>query len=453
MARDMWTDIGNAFTPFNPVPPGELDTWYVERPHSTIKRLLHLLSPDRLPGRHILVGQPASGKSSELTKLAAELERRHDALVIRFDMTDNTDVERANPVEVIFLMGAAIFKGAAAQLPASRQPDHSLLESLKNGLESLVHTHTENKKFEINLDKLLGGLIVFAGAALAGPVGAAAGLAISSDAAKTARTLAGKFMPFRFTSGTNTQVVRKLEVEPDAEGMIESLNAIIDDVTSKANQPLILLVDGLDKLRDPGVISLNFLEKKFLDGPRCSVLYTGPLDLYYSPQFGEVRARFPIVPVPHVKLHDQHNARRRDANGYRFMREVVYRRLASLQLNPEDVISPETLDDLLTTGSGGVLRDLIRLLQAAALEAEVAAKPGVGEVEARRALNELRRQLMAQLTPDYHAVLEAVRRDHQRVGGADADKCDLLLRNDLVLSYINDNIWFDAHAALTDEPW
>lgn len=453
MARDMWTDIGNAFTPFSPVPSTELDTWYVERPHGTIKRLLHQLSPDRLPGRHILVGQPASGKSSELTKLAAELERQHDALVIRFDMTDNTDVERANPVEVIFLMGAAIFKGAAAQLPADRQPDRSLLEALKNGLERLVHTHTENKKFEISLDKLLGGLIVFAGAALAGPVGAAAGLAISSDAAKTARSLAGKFMPFRFTSGTNTQVVRKLEVEPDAEAMIESLNAIIDDVTSKANQPLILLVDGLDKLRDPAVISLNFLEKKFLDGPTCSVLYTGPLDLYYSPQFGEVRARFPIIPVPHVKLHDQHNARRRDEDGYRFMREVVYRRLASLQLDPEAIIAPDALDDLLITGSGGVLRDLIRLLQAAALEAEVAAKSGIGEIEARRALNELRRQLMAQLTPDYHAILDVVRRDHQRVGGTDADKCDLLLRNDLVLSYINDNIWFDAHAALTDKPW
>ena len=143
MARDMWTDIGNAFTPFHPVPPSELDTWYVERPHGTIKRLLHQLSPDRLPGRHILVGQPASGKSSELTKLAAELKRQYDALVIRFDLTDNADVERANPVEVIFLMGAAIFKGAATELAADRQPDRTLIEGLKEKLEVLVHTHCD----------------------------------------------------------------------------------------------------------------------------------------------------------------------------------------------------------------------------------------------------------------------------------------------------------------------
>lgn len=453
MTQDIWTAIGNTFTPFDPVPPGRLDAWYVERPNRTAEYLVRLLSPARLPGRHILVGQPASGKSSELTKVAVELKKQYDALVIRFDMTDNTDVERANPVEVIFLMGAAIFKAAMAELPPERQPDRHLLENLQHGLESLVQTHTENKEFKINLDKLLSGLIVFAGAALAGPVGAAAGLAISTDTATTARTLAEKFMPFRFTSGTNTQLIRKLEVEPQVEEMIEALNAIIDDVISKANQPLILLVDGLDKLRDPAVISLNFLEKKFLDGPKCSVLYTGPLDLYYSPRFGEVRARFRIAPFPHVKLYDQRDPSRVDDKGYAFMRQVVYRRLKSLQLAPETIIAPDVIDTFLIRGSGGVVRDLIRLVQSAALEAELAGKTAIEAAEAKRALNELRRQLMAQLTPDYHEVLDKVRNTRQRVGGDETEKCDLLLRNDIVLSYINDDIWFDAHAALKAEPW
>jgi hypothetical protein len=60
---------------------------------------------------------------------------------------------------------------------------------------------------------------------------------------------------------------------------------------------------------------------------------------------------------------------------------------------------------------------------------------------------------MAQLTPDYHDVLNKVRQTHQRVGGADGEKCDQLLRNDIVLSYVNEDVWFGAHAALTDEPW
>ncbi len=368
-------------------------------------------------------------------------------------MTDNTDVERANPVEVIFLMGAAIFKVAAAELPSNRQPDRQLLERLKSGLESLVRTQTENKIFEINLDKLLRGLIVFGGAALAGPVGAAAGLAVSPAVAETARTFAEKFLPFRFTSGTNVQVVRKLEVEPQIEAMIESLNAIISDVRLKTDRPLVLLVDGLDKLRDSDVIELNFLEKKFLNGPRCCVLYTGPLDLYYSPEFGGVRARFSITAFPHVKLYSRETPDKPDSRGYRVMRDVVRRRLESLGLRLEAVVARAALD-MLIKGSGGVMRDFIRLIQSAALYAEVKGKERIGKPEAAWALNDLRRQLMAQLDPDYYEVLHTVRHTHQRVGGEKEGKmCDLLLRNDVVLSYVNDDIWYDVHAALTQEPW
>ncbi len=363
MDRKMWSMISNLFSPLDPVPPSLLDAWFVERPDQTLDYLVSLLSPEKLPGQHILVGQLASGKSSELTKLASELQKQYDAMVIRFDMTDNiADTERANPVDVIFLMGAAIFKAASADLPAHRQPDRQLLENLKSGLESLVQTHTDNKKFEVNLDKLLAGLIVFGGAALAGPIGAAAGLTISSNTSKTVQTLAQKLMPFRFISGTNTQVVRRLEVEPDVEGMIDGLNAIIDDVRLQAEQPLILLVDGLDKLRDPDLISLNFLENNFLNGPNCSVLYTGPLDLYYSPQFGEVRSRFLVVPYPHVKLYDRHNPNAVDHGAYDLMRQVVYRRLQAEQFEPEAIIALDVLD-LLIQGSGGVMRDLIRLMQ------------------------------------------------------------------------------------------
>jgi len=211
-------------------------------------------------------------------------------------------------------------------------------------------------------------------------------------------------------------------------------------------------VDGLDKLRDPSVISLNFLEKKFLHGPKCSVLYTGPLDLYYSPQFGEVRARFPIVPFPHVKLHDRDNPDQVEQRAYQVMREVVRRRVESLGLKLQEVIAPAPLN-MLIKGSGGVMRDFIRLVQSAALRAEIAGKGHIGKADASKALVELRRQLTVQLTPDYLQVLNQVRQTHQRVGGKDSEKCDLLLRNDIVLSYINEDLWFDAHAALTDKPW
>ena len=172
-------------------------------------------------------------------------------------MTDMTDVERANPVDVLFLMGAAIFKVASEELPPDRQPDRRLLEAHKTGLENLVRTHTNSKQFKIDLDKLLKGLMAFGGAVIAGPPGAAAGGVV------------GRLNPFRFRSGTDTAVVRKLEVEPSVEVMIESLNAIIDDAKEKSGRSLVLVVDGLDKLRNSEVIRLNFLDKDFLSRPTC----------------------------------------------------------------------------------------------------------------------------------------------------------------------------------------
>jgi hypothetical protein len=127
--------------------------------------------------------------------------------------------------------------------------------------------------------------------------------------------------------------------------------------------------------------------------------------------------------------------------------------LESLGLRYHEVVVPAALN-MLIRGSGGVMRDFIRPIQSAALYAEVAGKERIGKAEAAKALNELRRQLMAQLTPEYHEVLNKVRQTRRRVGGAEeGEKCNLLLGNDVVLSYVGDDIWYDVHAALTEEPW
>ena len=76
MAPSKWTKISNALGPFDSVPPERLREWFVARPDSPLETLIQHLSPDNVPERRILVGQPASGKSSELTNLAAELKKR-----------------------------------------------------------------------------------------------------------------------------------------------------------------------------------------------------------------------------------------------------------------------------------------------------------------------------------------------------------------------------------------
>jgi hypothetical protein len=269
------------------------------------------------------------------------------------------------------------------------------------------------------------------------------------------KTVAEKFIPGRFSSGTNVEVVRKLEVEPQVELLIAKLNTLIEDVESRTDRPIVLLIDGLDKIRDSNVISLNFLEKQFLNGPKCRVLYTGPLDLYYSTQFGETRNRFSIIPFSNIKLRERDGGGKNE-EGYACMRRVVTQRLKSLNFAPEAVIDTVSLD-LLIQGSGGVMRDLIRLVASAVLHAEIAEEPRITERAVYKALNGLRISLVAQLDSEYEAVLEKVRATHKRVDDEkERERCDQLLRNGVILSYINDgsdDIWYDVHAALTDKPW
>jgi len=392
--------------------------------------LVNELEPEKTPKRTILVGHPSSGKTTELTKLAAELGARYDYFIVRIDLDQNLDIERANPVEVIFLMGAAVYKVAEAEL--SDKPDVSLFEQLKGELETLVRTHTANDSFSINVGDVLANLIVFGASALAGPVGAMAAAA----ATKVLR-------PFRFVSGTNTEIVRKLEVEPEIEDMVDALNAIVEDVEAKARRPLLLIVDGLDRPRDPDVIELNFAEKKYLAKPVCRVVYAAPMWVYYKPRFATVRARFPVREFPNIKLYDRDTGKK-ESRGYATMREVVNKRLASLGLRPADVIAKPALD-LLIHASGGVMRDLIRLVREAAAGAEIAGASKITKTLAEKAVADLRRQFEAQLLPKHREVLAKVRKSHQRT---DDEICDELLQGNFILSYINDEVWFDTHSLL-----
>jgi hypothetical protein len=436
MEQNKWIDISNAFNPMEPVPPNKLHEWFVSRPDSPIELLVNKLSPKRLPERYILVGQPASGKSSELTKLAAELENRYkDTLIVRFDIAVITDILEANPVEVIFLMGASVFKAAKE---SKLNPDKQLLENLTQGLETIVQTYTGNKDFKINLEKLLEGL--------EGLIAFSAKLIGAPDV-----SLPSFFKGFfRFTSGINKEIVRKLEVEPKIETMLESLNAIIKDIGNKSggNRP-ILLVDGLDKLRDMDTIKLMFVEKQFLNRPNCSVVYIGPLDLYYSSEVGSARQGFRISTYSNIKIFSRDERNKLDEKGKQIMTAVVSKRLNDLKLNPEEIIADDALE-MLIRGSGGVMRDFIRLIQDAATYAEINENKRITSNEAKKVLNELRRQLTAQLTPNYKSVLETVRTNKDRTGDT---KCDDLLRNNIVLSYVNDDIWYYSHSALTDKPW
>lgn len=406
----------------------------MQRPKSPLRALTVQLRPEKDPVRFLLIGHPASGKSTELVKLAAELEKQHGHLVIRIDLEQNLNIQKVNPLETLFLIGVAVYKVAHEELGKARKPlpNRAHLDALTKCLETTVRSYTDKKNYSVDIEQIIAGLVcASAGAVYAGPLGAAAGAAV---APKVAEVLAKMV---RFSLGFDTEVVRKRENAPVLEDMVQQINALIADVQEKAGTPVVLLVDGLDKPKEIDIVALNFEDTPALSDLACRVVYTAPVWIRYHPRFAGVRDRFSLQPFPNIKLYDRHDWKKTDPAGYETLQSTVYKRLRSLSLTPAEIL-PESLLTRLIQGSAGVMRDLIRLVREAATLAEIAEKTAIEEPEVVEALRAMHRELAGRITPDYHSVLEIIHQNHERLNDA---KCDEMLHANIVLSYTNDDLW------------
>lgn len=425
-----WAEIQNAFYPYEPIPIplDKFGNWYVERHRSPYRQLLARLDLRKLLERYILVGHRSSGKTTELVKLATELSKDPNYFVVYLPLEHNLDISRVNPVEVLFLMGVSLYKVACDEL--QEKPNDAFLCRLEQALTTLVREETENKKFSVDIGELLKNLVCFGASLLAGPPAGGA--------------LREVFRGFSFVSGTDEKLVRKIEVQPRLKEIADALNELIEEVRRLAGKELILLVDGLDKIMNPDLVELNFIENPHLATVSCRAIYAGPMILYYGVPYAQVRARFNLVELPNVMIHDRN--RKPCDDGYETMREIVRRRIRSTDYEPEQVVHPDALD-LLIRNSGGVIRDLMFLMREAALDAEIAGEKLIDETIARRAVANHRRLFEASLTPRYREVLEEVGRTKGRI---DDPLCDELIMGNFILSYIDKEgeIWFDVHSIL-----
>lgn len=440
-----WAHIYNTFDPFSPLVPGQIETLFVERPHSPLARLRYELGPDHLPQRMLLVGQPSSGKSTELARLAADLGRE-EMVVVRIDLDQNLDASRVNPVETLFLMGLAIYKVAQAlysNVPG-KAPDRKPIEVMSQALETIVTKHTKIDS-PVDLVKEIEELICFTATGVAGAVAGPAGAAVTSVAV---RSVAGVARRLPFVSGTTAEIVRKTEVAPTIRTMADALNQLIADVEAKAGKPLTVLVDGLDRLQDSGLVKLLFAdEQAFLNSPSCRVVYIAPSLVAYDREFGITRARFNFFRFPNVQLHEpraQGGRDRRDKAGWKTMQAICDKRLVYLGLARDQVVDEEALEVLIQR-SGGNVRDFIRLFRSATVNTQIAGKSRIERPAGEEAFWELRRLYDAQLRPALRKILDRVTETNQLTDDPD---CDRLLYSSIILNYTDHENWYDVHAVL-----
>ncbi len=421
---------------FDPTLRLELSTdhRYVKRPVSAAQRILDQLNLDtELPQRtkFVLCGSLGSGKSSELVHLAAELQRQ-DRSFIGLDLPRTVAYpEEMSAVEVLFFIGMAALKHHRAFLLDATDAQRQELERVEQELMAGLGSMTRGP-LRYDLREALSGVATFAANLAVGNIGGLPG-----SVGSVARGL--------------TPHGRDIRPARDKDPQVERLVKAVDDALvlySQGGELPIILVDGLDKiLKSERVNELFF--RPTLSQCAASVIYTGPVSLALNMDRAMMSSSMTLVMLtnivvnrPSCSLPDMKKIDAKIEDGRELLRKIVSLRLGELELDCYKVFDPAVLE-LLITLSGGLLRDLIRIIKYSIRAANEVDAERINEAVAEQAINDLRNEYY--LTTQQIDELRHVAKTGEQSGSPVS--VELALRN-LIIPYNNGQPWFEPHPLL-----
>ncbi|MSQ14576.1 MAG: hypothetical protein EXR50_01755 [Dehalococcoidia bacterium] len=353
-------DAFNALRPDEPISPEDPEGFYVPRPPGQgIDNLKAWLEADDAPFSKLLFsGHRGGGKTTELSRLAHELEASYFVVRYSIDMVrDITDID--------------------------------LLLSMAS---QLINTATEH--------------------------------AISAQ-----DTLVDNLL--HWSAGT--------VIEPKLTDLIEHLDSLLDDISTRSDSDVLFIIDGIDKVT-PRAFQDLFVHTTTLLLPQGKVVYTMPYDFQFAQEVREVGGAFSAAPftLPNIQVHA------RDGSAYKpgqdYLAEVLLKRIDAM------LLSSGTKEKLVAF-SGGVVRELICLARDACLRASLDS-PGVSVAERHvlAAASEVQNAFSATLTLDDYRELATVARDNNRLFTPSPAK-ERLTRNQSLLLYLDEHnrVWCDVH--------
>jgi hypothetical protein len=193
-------------------------------------------------------------------------------------------------------------------------------------------------------------------------------------------------------------------------------------------------------------------ERLFIEGAAwlralgCHVLYTVPLDLYYSKlqtQLADIFGDTMILPVMPVQ----------DRNGNEYplalkaLREIVGRRGRAAGLDITEIFEDENLLREVLMASGGHVRTLLRMLRSMLNRCDDLPIP---RAKAELGIQRESAELARVLSDDDWRILAKVHATKEAVNGPESEKWNELIRGQYVLAYYQDGprYWYDWNPVL-----
>jgi hypothetical protein len=188
----------------------------------------------------------------------------------------------------------------------------------------------------------------------------------------------------------------------------------------KTHSYLVILLDGLDRMTDMSAFDqLVTHDIKAMTGIGIGVVLVGPLRALYGLD-RTIAQRFDSLHYqPWIDVMQS-------PEGHAFLVDVLRRRV------PADVFGAEAIETLVAA-SGGVMRDLLTLAQAACVEAYIDGADQVGPLEVAAAIDTFGRKHLQGLRPAEIEILQRVRTNGSFLHTSEEDLALLMTRR--VLEY------------------
>lgn len=355
-------------------------------------------------------GHRGSGKTTELQKVRAELERQdfHVSFCGVSDLLDLSDV--ALP-DLMLAIGKQLV-------------DDMQVAGIKADLKKLDDIGGWFSQIEITQER-----------------------ATSIESAFSLEFLQSKLGNFTSTLksfGQSKQTLRKVLNESPSI-LIEKMNALLacftQDLHKQGKRGLVIIVDQLDRMHRKELASGTnahshlFIDcGPFLSGLKAHMIYTMPISLTLESESRRLQSEFKAGPLilPMVRVRTREG--KRDEQGFRAFHELLQRRFDVAKAFDDQAI------DLLIQMSGGHPRYLMQLIQTAT---EFVDQLPITYQAALMACRDRRNSELARLLSD--AYLPELVRVHQEKSLEKSERSSVLLYYQYVLEYINGEPWYDVH--------
>jgi hypothetical protein len=400
-----------------------------------LKQKITFFSPDA-PTCVLFTGHIGCGKSTELLRLRTELEQE-GFHVVYFESSEDLEMTDVDISDVLL----AIARRVSQSLDKIKIEEPTRLKELLQGAVKVLNSEVTGVKFKVPGVSDMG---------------------IASEGEKFSL----KFGIGEITTKTKSDAKLRQKLNqylgPQKTQLLDAINTellepVIASLKQQGKKGLVVIVDNLDRLdtrtKSWGRPQQEYLfvdQGEYLKKLNCHLVYTMPLALKFSDDYGNLTQRFDepkVLPMVSVQLRDGSECEA----GMELLRQMILARAfpdfdEQQRLNKISEIfeSPKTLDRLCRV-SGGHVRDLLRLLNTWILE-EMELPLSGKTLEA--VIRGCRNEMTMPISDDEWELLRQVRQ-RKKVSGDDGYQA--LIRSRLVFEYRDSGeSWFDINPILAE---